>query len=114
MTKFVLDDIESELFGQITRTIATTIHSDFPDIVNANNTETHNSSPFLLWDVLNTLLIRKFESSSVLSSKSKRGLWELTLLFDIDSNTVFSFMKDYRIKQLRKRKKLVDHIIWML
>lgn len=70
------------------------------------------SAPFLNWDLFYRNLIKTFDDENVIYSVTRRGMWVVLLLYDIESGLVFSFMKDIRFNTIKrsKNKKIPKYI----
>lgn len=76
------------------------------------NTITNNGQHSVIWDFINTEVIKEMPSSKFEVIVAKRGLWELILIFDKETNHLYSLMKEKRLRQLqhRIRKDTIHYI----
>ena len=114
--KNTLNNIPTEVIQEIYQSIAQGVGEDYQEAEAHLDLETRISKPLLIWDLINRNLIRSFSEKDVLYSRSKRGMWEVLLLFEKKSNLLLSFMNDNRFKALkkgstRKRPKYMDALL---
>lgn len=100
----ILDSISPDVIQSIYQCIFQAIGEDCQEAETHLEIKTHISKPFMTWDLIYRNLINKFGTENVLYSTTKRGMWEVLLLFDKDSGLLLSFMRDNRFKTLQKSK----------
>jgi hypothetical protein len=71
---------------------------------NEFNTKTNNGRHFITWDFINTELdvLPEYKFETIVS---KRGMWELVLIYDKETKWLYTLMKDKRLKQLQQSVK---------
>lgn len=99
-----LDNISPEVIQKIYQCLFQALGEDYQEAESHLNLETHVSKPFLIWDLIYRNLIQVFSESNVLYSTTKRGMWQVMLLYDKSSNMLLSFMKNMRFKTIRQGK----------
>lgn len=70
--------------------------------VNARGLVTQNGTPSRIWDLINTNLCKQFDESDVIADKTKRGAWQLVLVFERSTGTIYSLMREKRFAELKK------------
>lgn len=62
------------------------------------------AEPFLNWDLIYRNLMNKFDEKELVKySVTKRGMWTVLLLYDVNSKFMFSFMRDTRFKAIKNQ-----------
>lgn len=100
-----LQKVDPGVIQKVYRCLFQAIDEDYQEADSHLNLKTHISKPYMIWDFINRNLMVSFLESNVLYSTHKRGMWEVLLLYDKDSNLVLSFMKDARFKYIKKAKR---------
>lgn len=75
---------------------------DFIDVRKQLNTFTKNSSPTLIWDLINSNLKKRFGDDYACIYKKQRGIWEFLLIVDKKSKKVITVMRENRLKNIIK------------
>lgn len=70
------------------------------------------SAPFLNWDLFYRNLTKTFDDENVVYSITKRGMWVVLLLYDVESGLILSFMRDTRFNTIKRsrNKKIPKYI----
>lgn len=97
-------DIDEGVLKAVVESISEGIGIDFIDTRKQLNTYTTNSSPTLIWDLINSNLKKKLgqDYACLYVSKKKRGIWEFLLIVDKKSKKIITVMRENRLKQLTK------------
>jgi len=97
-------DIDEGVLKAVAESISEGIGIDFIDTRKQLNTYTTNSSPTLIWDLINSNLKKKLgqDYACLYVSKKKRGIWEFLLIVDKKSKKIITVMRENRLKQLTK------------
>lgn len=78
--------------------------------VRQHKLRTQNSTPTRIWDLLNTGLCDSFSSPNCMAYSSKRGPWEMIIVYEQETGYVYTLMREKRYKDLhehlRKRKRM--------
>jgi len=61
---------------------------------------TQNSVPTRIWDLLNTALYENAPLYNCTAETTKRGPWQMLLIFDPHSGLLFNIMRETRFKEL--------------
>lgn len=104
MQKYNMDGIDPKLLNRLVDIISNAVSHEYSETMDILSLHTKNCKHFLLWDIIHKALLESFDNDQVLSTQRKRGPWEFVLLYDPASNTVFSFIKQKRFRELRKTK----------
>lgn len=99
-----LNNIPYNVKSQIFECISDAVSEDMQEADSKLNFKTHVSFPFLKWDLLNRNLISKFDGSNIIFSDTKRGFWEILLMYEPNSKTVISFMRKSRFYTIKNSK----------
>ena len=77
-------NIDEGVLKAVAESISEGIGIDFIDTRKQLNTYTTNSSPTLIWDLINSNLKKKLgqDYACLYVSKKKRGIWEFLLIVD--------------------------------
>lgn len=70
--------------------------------VNSLGLITQNGTPSRIWDLIYTNLHKQFDESDVIADKTKRGAWQLVLVFERSTGTIYSLMREKRFTELKK------------
>lgn len=105
-----------ELISKIVRCVEDATGDDIRVDIQKNNLQTRNSVPARIWDLLNTKLINELNIDECTIAKTKRGPWEMLVIFEKTTQCVFTFMREKRFVELKKqqRKRRNMHYVDML
>lgn len=105
-----------ELISKIVRCVEEATGDDIRIDIQKNNLQTRNSVPARVWDLLNTNLINVLDIDECTIAKTKRGPWEMLVIFEKTTQCVFTFMREKRFEELKKqqRKRRNMHYVDML
>lgn len=105
-----------ELISKIVRCVEEATGDDIRIDIQKNNLQTRNSVPARIWDLLNTNLINELDIDECTIAKTKRGPWEMLVIFEKTTQCVFTFMREKRFEELKKqqRKRRNMHYVDML
>ncbi|MEK5161201.1 DUF5986 family protein [Paenibacillus sp. FSL R5-0527] len=78
---------------------------DINEFIKEFELESFNGIDFLVWDFINSNLIRNAADERLISIKVKRGRWTLVLLYDTELKYLYTLMKHKRFKQLQDQRK---------
>ncbi len=109
-------NFSSELIAKIVRCVEDAVGDDILTDILANDLQTRNSVPARVWDLMNTNLIKALETEDCKVAKAHRGPWEMLIIYEKTSQCIFTFMREKRFAELRKRqqKRKTMHYIDML
>jgi len=99
--KLLPDDYKGSVIQALTDAKRTDIH----EFIREYALESFNGIDFLLWDFINSNLIRNAADERLIPIKVKRGRWTLLLLYDTELKYLYTLMKHKRFKQLRDQRK---------
>ena len=105
-----------ELISKIVRCVEEATGNDIRIDIQKNNLQTRNSIPARVWDLINTNLINELDIDECTVAKTKRGPWEMLVIFEKTTQCVFTFMREKRFEELKKqqRKRKNMHYVDML
>lgn len=105
-----------ELILKIVRCVEDATGDDIRIDIQKNNLQTRNSVPARIWDLLNTNLINELDIDECTIAKTKRGPWEMLVIFEKTTQCIFTFMREKRFEELKKqqRKRKNMHYVDML
>ncbi len=105
-----------ELIAIMVHCVEDAVGDDILTDVQANDLQTRNSVPARIWDLLNTNLVRALETEDCTVAKAHRGPWEMLIIYEKSTQCIFTFMREKRFAELRKRqqKRTNMHYIDML
>lgn len=69
-----------------------------------------NGKKFLKWDLINRNFIMNFSDTKLTAKYAKRGSWNFVPLFNKDTGTLFSVMREDRFKELQRNHKKKQNI----
>lgn len=116
----VIINVTPEFITQIVECIASAVGDDIKEDIYSHRLATQNSTPFRIWDLLNTKLCGAFQSSDCMAAPTKRGPWEMVVVYDKQSENLFTFMREKRYAELhesvnkRKAPHYVDALVRVL
>ena len=64
---------------------------------------TSNAKKFLKWDLINRNFTTNFSSAELTAEYAKRGAWHFVPLFNKETGTLFSVMRENRFNELQKK-----------
>ncbi len=109
MKEFNLD-FGQNFISAIANSISEAVSYDIKQSKQLLNTHTTNSTPNLIWDLINTNIKNKLGKENVEIITQKIGLWEFLIVYDKSSNNVLTIMRDARLKLLvRGQNKYKKH-----
>lgn len=97
-------NISQEVKQKIFESISQALGEDQQEATSYLNLKTHVSAPFLKWDLIYRNLMSSFGSENVECSATKRGMWTVLLLYDLESSLIISFMRDKRLEDIKHNK----------
>ncbi len=105
-----------ELISKIVRCVEEATGDDIRIDIQKNNLQTRNSVPSRVWDLLNTNLINELDIDECTIAKTKRGPWEMLVIFEKTTQCIFTFMREKRFEELKKQqaKRKNMHYVDML
>ena len=105
-----------ELISKIVRCVEEATGDDIRIDIQKNNLQTRNSVPARVWDLLNTNLINELDIDDCTIAKTKRGPWEMLVIFEKTTQCIFTFMREKRFEELKKQqaKRKNMHYVDML
>lgn len=107
-------EISPEISLSIVQCINDAVGDRIKEDVKRHRLVTQNSTPSRIWDLLNTDLCTKFNSPDCMAYKSKRGPWEMVMVYEKCSGFLYSIMREKRYKEVynkirhRRRMHYVD------
>lgn len=97
----LLGSLPSETKSKVANAIQQAIKDDLQEFFAKKRLVTNNGKPYIAWDSINTALT---DQTDLEFHISKKGAWQLILLFDPQSNFFFSIMRKKRFDMLYKSK----------
>lgn len=112
MSKFNYD-ISEHILKAVAKSISDGIGVDFIHSKKQLDTFTNNSTPSMIWDLINTNCNKNLGNNFVCQLiKRKRGMWEFLLIYDKNSKKLISVMRESRLKQILKHpQKYKKHYV---
>ncbi|WP_195986073.1 DUF5986 family protein [Clostridium sp. D33t1_170424_F3] len=109
-------EVDPAIRSIITQCISDAVGDKIREDVRLHGLRTQNSTPTRIWDLLNTDLCRHFNSPDCMAYTSKRGPWEMILVYEKQSGFLYTFMREKRFAEIRakvgKRRRM--HYVDML
>lgn len=94
----------------IAKCLSNAVGDEIKGDVRLNRLITQNSTPARIWDFINTNIRESFNTSEVIANITKRGAWQLVLIFDRETGTIYTLMRENRFislkKELPKRRRV--------
>ena len=94
-----------DLIAKIVRCVEDAVGDDIQADIQRNDLRTGNSVPSRIWDLLNTNIIKTLDTDDCTIAKAHRGPWEMLVIFEKSSQCIFTFMREKRFAELRKRQR---------
>lgn len=106
----------SEVIKKIVNSVEDAVGDDIRMDIHRNDLQTTNSFSTRIWDLINTNLIKSLKAEDCTIAKAHRGCWEMVIIFEKNTQCIFTFMREKRFEELRKRqcKRTHMHYIDML
>jgi len=106
----------SELIAKIVRCVEDAVGDDIRADIRQHDLQTRNSTPFRIWDLLNTNVIKSLDTEDCTIAKAHRGPWEMLIVFERTTQCILTFMREKRFTELRnhQHKRVHMHYIDML
>lgn len=99
-----------ELIFKIVDCIADSVGDDILADIQHNDLRTSNSVPSRIWDLLNTNIIKRLDTSECTIAKAHRGPWEMLVVFEKTSQCIFTFMREKRFAELQRQQHKRKHM----
>lgn len=100
----------SELIAKIVRCVEDAVGDDICADIQRNDLQTKNSVPSRIWDLLNTNIVKTLDTENCTIAKAHRGPWEMLIVFEKTTQCIFTFMREKRFSELRKRQRSRVHM----
>ncbi|MEI3524613.1 MAG: DUF5986 family protein [Anaerotignum sp.] len=100
----------SELIVKIVRCVEDAVGDDIRADISQHDLQTGNSTPFRIWDLLNTNLIKALDAKDCTIAKAHRGPWEMVIIFERSTQCIITFMREKRFAELRNRQQKRAHM----
>lgn len=106
-------NVASDFTTQIVECISSAVGDEIKEDIYSHRLSTQNSTPFRIWDLLNTKLCGAFQSPDCMAAPTKRGPWEMVVVYDKRSGNLFTFMREKRYAELHKSvgKRKAPHYV---
>ena len=102
--------IPEEIIKTMVSCVEEAVGNDIQEDKNINKFHTMNSIPFRTWDYINRNLIDQLEVTDCITTESKRGCWNMVIVYEKTTQNIFTFMRENRFidicKKQRKRKRM--------
>lgn len=94
-----------DLISKVVRCVEDAVGDDIQADIQRNDLQTRNSVPSRIWDLLNTNIIKALDTEDCTIARAHRGPWEMLVIFEKSSQCIFTFMREKRFSELRKRQR---------
>lgn len=102
--------ISDKIASYLVSAIEGAVGDDIKEDVRKNHLVTQNSTPSRIWDFINRDIIELADNNGCLVSITKRGPWNMIVLYDTESQDVLTIMREERLSEisrtLNQRKSL--------
>lgn len=109
-------EVDPSIVSQIVQSINDAVGDKIKEDIRRNELKTFNSIPTRIWDLLNTDLCNIFETPDCMAYITKRGPWQMVMVFEKKTGFLFTFMREKRFLEVQnevgKRDKM--HYVDML
>lgn len=95
----------ASLATKIVRCVEDAVGDDIQADIQLNDLQTRNSVPSRIWDLLNTNVVKTLETEDCTIAKAHRGPWEMLVILEKTSQYIFTFMREKRFAELRRRQR---------
>lgn len=116
VTPYMPYSITPSFASIIVKAIYDATGDDINEDVRSRRLKTQNSTPFRIWDLINTNVCREIDGLDCITHSAKRGPWELVIIYDTESKFIYTIMREKRFRDLHRklcsRKKM--HYVDML
>ena len=102
--------IPTELAIRMVRCTEDAVGDDILADVQKNELKTTNSVPTRIWDFLNRNLINTLNTEDCTIAKAHRGPWEMLVIFEKTTQCIYTFMREKRFAELRKKQRNRAHM----
>ncbi len=102
--------VSSKLAKEMVRCVEDAVGDGIREDVQSRGLQTRNSVPSRIWDLLNTNLIETLKIQECTVTKTHRGPWEMLVIFEKTTQCIFTFMREKRFAELRKKQKKRAHM----
>ena len=103
----------AELKAKIVHCVEDAVGDDILADVRHNDLRTINSVPSRIWDLLNTSLIKTLETEDCTIATAHRGPWEMVIIFEKTTHCIFTFMREKRFAELRRKQRSRAHMHYL-
>lgn len=90
----------SNIFFQNIFEALSEVIEDYQSHISFLPTVTHNAKAGLRWDILNTNIIHQLENLNIEATITKRGFWEMLIIYSKDDNCIYTLMRKNRLDDI--------------
>lgn len=94
--------IDPKIKSIIVKCLCDAVEDKIKEDIQLHGLKTQNSTPTRIWDLLNTDLCNHFNSPDCMAYDTKRGSWGMVLVYEKQSNYLYTFMREQRFAQIKK------------
>ena len=105
--------IPEEIITAIVRCLEDSVGDDILTDIQKNGLITMNSIPSRIWDILNTSLISALNVKNCSLVTTKRGPWEMLIIYEKTSQCIITFMREKRFAEIKKKTAKRKHMHYL-
>lgn len=102
-----------DLIKKMVHCVEDAVGDDILTDIHRNDLRTTVSIPSRIWDLLNSNLIKSLETEDCTIAIAHRGFWEMIVVFEKTSRCIFTFMREKRFSDLRRRQRSRVHMHYL-
>ncbi|MDR3585275.1 MAG: DUF5986 family protein [Desulfosporosinus sp.] len=102
-----------EFINTIAKCLVDAVGDDIKEDVELHKLVTQNGTKGRIWDFLNRNICKSFSKSDIIANPTKRGAWELVPVFDRNTGTIYSLMREQRFSTLKKelpKRRIANYV----
>lgn len=96
--------IREEIANFLVKALEDAVGDDIKEDIISHKLITQNSTGSRIWDFLNTNIVLNSEQYGCMTIISKRGPWEMLVLYDPSSKCVVTLMREKRFDEIKRKK----------
>lgn len=103
-------DFPADLIIKMVHCVEDAVGDGIREDIQRNDLLTRNSVPSRIWDLMNTKFAKALETEDCTVATAYRGPWEMVIIFEKTTRFIFTFMREKRFSELRRKQRSRMHM----
>jgi hypothetical protein len=112
-TEEISINASDEFISTIAKCLVDAVGDDIKEDVELHKLVTQNGTKGRIWDFFNRNICKSFNKGDIIANPTKRGAWELVPVFDRNTGTIYSVMRELRFSELKKelpKRRIANYV----